>query len=196
MAKKKSNAKSILILIGIVVVIILVMFVYQPVMAWMSENRDIILASVIVVLLVGLVLLTWWYRERQKKRNEDYERLLSTIKEFKYQPTFREERPYQAMLYGYLKGKGMDVDYEVVTGGSRPDLVVSGVAIEVKGPTDAMALQTLSHKVMKYSNHYKYLLVVLFDCICSKYTLDETLMGLARMVKGRLKLEVVIKRVE
>lgn len=194
MVKKKSNTKPALVLIGIGILVILGIFVAQPVIAWITDNRDIIIASMIALVVVSVAIFIWWYKERLKKRNEAFYRLVETIKNFRYQPTFREERPYQAMLYGYLKGKGFDVEYEVSTGGSRPDLVVEGIAIEVKGPTDAMALQTLSHKIMKYSNHYRHLVIVLFDCICSKYTLDETMMGIAKMVKGRLKLEVIPKR--
>jgi hypothetical protein len=192
--KKKSNSKPTLILIGIAVVIILCMFIAQPVLAWVSENKGILLASLIAVVVVAVALFIWWYTERRKKREEAFYRVVGTIKSLDYTPTFREERPYQAMLYGFLKGKGFDVSYEVQTGASRPDLVVDGIAIEVKGPTDSMAMQTLSHKIMKYSNHYKFLIIVLFDCICSKYTLDETLMGIAKMVRGKVKLEVITKR--
>lgn len=194
MAKKKSDAKPTLILIGIVIVIIISAFAVQPVLAWVSENKGILLASLFAVVVVTVALFIWWWRERCKKQEEAFYRVVDTIKALKYYPTFREERPYHSMVYGYLIGKGFDVKWEVGTGGSRPDLVVDGVAIEIKGPTDAMALQTLSHKVMKYSNHYHFLVVVLFDCICSKYTLDETLVGLAKMVKGRMKLEVIVKR--
>lgn len=194
MKAKKRNPKPTIIIIGIAIVVILCMFVAQPVLAWVSENKGILIASLIAVVVVAVALFAWWYTERLKKRNEAFYGLVGTIKSFSYQPTFREERPYQSMLYGYLKGRGLDVEYEVGTGGSRPDLVVDGIAIEVKGPTDSMALQTLSHKIMKYSNHYKYLIIVLFDCICSKYTLDETMMGIVKMVKGKMKLEVIVKR--
>lgn len=196
MAKKQSNAKPTLILIGIVIVIILSMFFAQPVLAWVSDNKGILIASLIAIVVVTVALFIWWHIEQRKKQNKAFYDLVEGIKSFKYTPTFREERPYQSMLYGYLKGKGFDVQYEVQSGASRPDLVVEGIAIEVKGPTDSMALQTLSHKAMKYSNHYHFLIVVLFDCICSKYTLDETMMGLAKMVKGKYKMEVIVKRAE
>ena len=192
--RKKSDPKPSLIIIGIAILVIVGMFIAQPVLAWISENQGILLASLFAIVVVAIVLLVWWYRERQKKRNAEYYRIVEVIKSFDYTPTFREERPYHAMLYGYLKGKGYDVKYEVSTGGSRPDLAIEGIAIEVKGPTDSMALQTLSHKIMKYSNHYKFLIIVLFDCICSKYTLDETMFGIAKMVKGRTRLEVIVKR--
>jgi hypothetical protein len=193
-AKKKSNIKPTLILIGIALIIIISAFAIQPVLSWVSENKGILAASLIAIVVVTVALFIWWYREQRKKREEAFYRLVEVIKAFNYQPTFREERPYHSMLYGYLIGKGFDVKYEVGTGGSRPDLVVEGIAIEVKGPTDSMALQTLSHKIMKYSNHYRFLIIVLFDCMCSKYTLDETLMGIAKMAKGRMKLEVIVKR--
>jgi len=192
--KKQSNTKSKLVIIGLAIVVIVGFFVWQPVMAWLTENKDIILASIIALILVSVALLVWWYRERQKKREEAYFRLIDTIRNFKYQPTFRDERPYHAMLYGYLKGKGFDVEYEVGTEGSRPDLVIDGIAVEVKGPTDSMALQTLSHKIVKYSNHYRYLILVLFDCICSKYTLDETVTGIEKFTRGKHRLETIVKR--
>lgn len=191
---KKRNPKTALIIIGVAIVVILCMFIAQPVFAWISENRGILLASLIAVVVVAVALFIWWWQDKVKKRNEVFYSLVDTIKSFAYQPTFREERPYQSMLYGFLRGRGLSVEYEVQTGGSRPDLVVKGIAIEVKGPTDSMALQTLSHKIMKYSNHYRFLIVVLFDCICSKHTLDETMLGIAKMVKGKMKLEVIVKR--
>jgi hypothetical protein len=193
-SKKQSNAKPTLILIGIAVVIIFGIFVAQPVLVWINQNKEVLIASLLALVVVAVAIFIWRYREGQKKRNEAFYRLIEAIKAFNYTPTFREERPYHSMTYGYLIGKGFIVEYEVGTGGSRPDLVVGGIAIEVKGPTDSMALQTLSHKVMKYSNHYRYLIIVLFDAMCSKYTMDETLMGIAKMVKGRMKLEVVVKR--
>jgi hypothetical protein len=192
--KKKRNTKPTLILIGIAIVVIFGIIVAQPILTWIAENKEIIIASLIALVLVTVALLVWWWYERIKKQNEAFYRLVDAIKSLNYIPTFREERPYHSMIYGYLIGKGFEVKWEVGTGASRPDLVVEGIAIEVKGPTDSMAMQTLSHKIMKYSNHYHYLIIVLFDCMCSKYTLDETLMGIAKMVKGRMKLEVIVKR--
>ena len=194
MAKKKSNTKSTLITIGILILVVASIFVIPPLYSWVLDNKEPILFGIAVVAAVGAIILWWWFNERQRKRAELFYKVVDSIKSLSYAPTFREERPYHTMLYGYLLGKGFDVQYEVMSGGSRPDLVVEGIAIEVKGPTDSIALQTLSHKVMKYSNHYKYLCIVLFDCICSKYTMDETLMGIARFIRGKIKMEVVVKR--
>jgi len=52
---------------------------------------------------------------------------------------------------------------EIQTGASRPDIVIDEIAIEVKGPTDNQALNTLTTKCLKYSQYYKHLIIVLFE---------------------------------
>jgi len=197
-AKQKSNPKPTLIIIGIAIVVILCMFVAQPVLAWISENKGILLASFFAVVVVVVALFIWWHRERLKKQNEAFYQLTGVIKALRYTPVFNYEIDYQALLYGYLIGKGYtNIMYEPRSGDSRPDLSVDGIAIEVKGPTGADALRTIADKAMKYSNHYHFLIAVLFDPYCRFSKVDETISGLGRIIdKKRLRYEMVIKQAD
>jgi hypothetical protein len=73
------------------------------------------------------------------------------------------EQDYHRELQGYLKAVFPDARVEVQTGSSRPDVVVQNIAIEVKGPTYTRDLQTIADKLMRYSQHYDTVIVVLFN---------------------------------
>jgi hypothetical protein len=73
------------------------------------------------------------------------------------------EQDYHRELQGYIKAVFPDARVEVQTGSSRPDIVVQNIAIEVKGPTYTRDLQTIADKLMRYSQHYDTVIVVLFD---------------------------------
>jgi len=75
------------------------------------------------------------------------------------------EQPYHDRLFGYLQGKyGKAVSMEVTRGRSRPDIVVwDTVAIEVKGPTGSGELNTVASKIIRYKQHFKQFVCVLFD---------------------------------
>lgn len=73
------------------------------------------------------------------------------------------EQDYHRELQGYVKGLFPEARVEVQTGSSRPDIVVQNIAIEVKGPTYSRDLQTIADKLMRYSQHYDTVIVVLFD---------------------------------
>ena len=73
------------------------------------------------------------------------------------------EQDYHRELQGYIKAVFPDARVEVQTGSSRPDIVVQNIAIEVKGPTYSKDLQTIADKLMRYSQHYDTVIVVLFN---------------------------------
>lgn len=66
-------------------------------------------------------------------------------------------------------------------GSSRPDIVIGGIAIEVKGPTRDKDLKTIADKCMRYSQYYKQgLIVVLFDTDVNPYMYKEWFEGLKK----------------
>ena len=89
----------------------------------------------------------------------------NAIRSFTPSRRWQYERQYQYELYNWLKRDfPYTVGYEVQTESSRPDLVIRDIAIEIKGPTSNRELDTLTTKFLKYSNHYPYFFIVLFDC--------------------------------
>jgi hypothetical protein len=79
-------------------------------------------------------------------------------------PKLRKEFGYQMGLHGFLQNEFRETRVEVQKGHSRPDIVIGDIAIEVKGPTDYKALETISDKAMRYiPKNFKHLIVVLFE---------------------------------
>jgi hypothetical protein len=87
-----------------------------------------------------------------------------------------EEMYYQDTLATHLKTKlsGREVVIERQKGSSRPDIVVDNIAIEIKGPTNQQALDSVPSKCMRYRNHFPGgLIVVLFDVHVTDYYYNE-----------------------
>jgi tetratricopeptide (TPR) repeat protein len=96
--------------------------------------------------------------------NELLQELIQVIKDYQPVKPFKNEFLYQTNLCTYLQGKiPGGIGFEVQKGSSRPDLVVGEIAIEIKGPTDHPGLKTIADKINRYSLHWEYLIVVLFD---------------------------------
>jgi len=74
-----------------------------------------------------------------------------------------EARKQVNRLVDHIKAVFIDARIEVQTGSSRPDIVIQNIAIEVKGPTYSKDLQTIADKLMRYSQHYDTVIVVLFN---------------------------------
>jgi len=87
----------------------------------------------------------------------------NAIRMFKPSRRYEYEIDYQNELYNWLS-REFQVQYEIQTGSSRPDLIIKNIAIEIKGPTRNRELDTLTTKFLKYSNHYPHFIIVLFDC--------------------------------
>lgn len=127
-----------------------------------------------------------WEKDDQKIRQQiEQERLpnkvVEAIKEFKPFRQYKNEFPYQLDLARYLKEKFPNVVIEQQKGSSRPDIVVGDdIAIEVKGPTDNNALNTLTTKCLKYSGHYQHLIIVLFEPTFSEGNYNEIIEGMKR----------------
>ena len=102
-------------------------------------------------------------REREAEARKLVNRLASHIEEFTPSRHYNSEWEYHLELQGYIRGSFPDAQIEVQTGASRPDIVVDTVAIEVKGPTYSKDLQTIDDKLVRYSQHYDTIIVVLFN---------------------------------
>lgn len=127
--------------------------------------------------------------EIEKQEKEDNEakikeavqyRIIESIKKFTPSRKYGNEFGYHTELQGWLKSHFNNAVVEVQTGASRPDIVIGNIAIEVKGPTDNQALNTLTTKCLKYSQHYTNLIIVLFEPIFSESNYNEIVNGLKR----------------
>jgi hypothetical protein len=103
----------------------------------------------------------------------------NAIRRFKPSRNYQYEIDYQNELYSWLL-REFPVQYEKQTGSSRPDLIIKNIAIEIKGPTGNRELDTLTTKFLKYSNHYPYFIIVLFDCKFSEGHYNEIYNGILK----------------
>ena len=64
--------------------------------------------------------------------NDEFKEIGRSIGEFKPLKNYSSEYPYQAELAQCLKSRFTNTEIEVQRGSSKPDIVVNGIAIEVK----------------------------------------------------------------
>jgi hypothetical protein len=104
-------------------------------------------------------------KKRQAKKHlpEEVNKLVDAIEKFKPSRNYRNELPYQMELVGWLKGTYGFADIETQRGRSRPDIVTGDIAIEVKGPTTNRELKTIADKIIRYSQYFSKIIIVLFD---------------------------------
>ena len=113
------------------------------------------------------------------------------ILEFQPSRRYDNELPYQIELAGFLKSYYQDTKIEERRGNTRPDIVVEGVAIEVKGPTRDHDLVTLTDKCGRYRQYFPpNLIIVLFDIRVNQYRLNETV----KSIKNIFPEVVIIKK--
>ncbi|MFH1934299.1 MAG: hypothetical protein ABIN18_22345 [Pseudomonadota bacterium] len=128
-----------------------------------------------------------------KKRGMDdlVQEITTSIRKFKPVRRFKSEFPYQLELVGYLKSRFPSADIERQISSSRPDIVIGGVAIEVKGPTFRKDLDSIASKCMRYPQYFKRgLIVVLFNVQITQRYYDDWKKGLKSMFP-----EVVVIRI-
>lgn len=118
--------------------------------------------------------------EDEKYKDLLLSQIVESINSFSPLKDWPDEASYQLELLGYLKRDYPDIQYELQTGSSRPDLVIRNIAIELKGPTDNQALDTLTTKCLKYSNYYDHLIIVLFNPTFSDRHFNEIRQGIDR----------------
>jgi hypothetical protein len=106
-----------------------------------------------------------WKRAFEKAREEakPFNKAIKAIKEFEPARKYKNEFPYQTDLRGWLKSQFPNTEIEIQKGSERPDIVIGDIAIEIKGPTDSSALKSIADKAVRYLQHYKYFIVVLFE---------------------------------
>jgi hypothetical protein len=122
----------------------------------------------------------WQIKELTEEDVEQAQSLITEIQksiwEFKPLRKYFEEILYQDTLATHLRTKlsGREVVIERQKGSSRPDIVVDNIAIEIKGPTNQQALDSVPSKCMRYRNHFPGgLIVVLFDVQVNDYYYNE-----------------------
>jgi hypothetical protein len=90
--------------------------------------------------------------------------VIQEIKSFKpHKEILQKELDYQKELYGWLKRRFGQTQFEVQRGSSRPDLLIDNIAIEIKGPTDTKDLATIADKCTRYGQQFEKIIVVLFQ---------------------------------
>jgi hypothetical protein len=94
---------------------------------------------------------------------------------------YNKELPYQDTLASVLRERFPSTKIEVSRGSTRPDIVVRGVAIEIKGPTGMKDLQTIADKCLRYPQYYpRGMICVLFNVTVSDQLYTDWLKGMKR----------------
>ena len=75
-------------------------------------------------------------KKEGKDIDEFYLEVLETIHNFKPFERYKKELAYQIDLARWLQNKFPNTKIEETRGSTRPDIVIKGIAIEVKGPTN------------------------------------------------------------
>ena len=147
------------------------------------------LILLMIVILVFAILLRIYINKkrklREKIRRKEYlsflhNRVYEEIKRFEPSKNYENEIGYHAELQGWLKRIFPQSKIEMQIGSARPDIVIDNIAIEVKGPTDARALDTLANKCLRYSVHYESMIIVLFNPTVSKKYYDDITDGIKK----------------
>jgi hypothetical protein len=113
------------------------------------------------------------YRNMQKKKKEEaikqkygdlFLSVVNDINSFKpLLPDYENELPYHIDLARWLEAKYPMLKVEHQEGSARPDIVIGDIAVEIKGPTYEEGLQSIADKCLRYHQHFKKMIVVLFD---------------------------------
>ncbi|MBD3215915.1 MAG: hypothetical protein GF311_25110 [Candidatus Lokiarchaeota archaeon] len=128
--------------------------------------------------------------ERELKEMEDKLKrdgnnlLLKLTKEIiKFQPPreYKKELYYQDTLASVLRIKFPNTAIEITRGSTRPDIVVNGVAIEIKGPTYHRDLKTIADKCLRYTQNFPQgLICVLFNVNITNQLYKEWCRGMKK----------------
>ena len=118
--------------------------------------------------------------EKISKNGSDFLlELVKAIREFVPMRRYDTEIYYQDSLAIFLKTKFPDTKIEVPRGSTRPDIVVKGIAIEVKGPTSYRDLQSIADKCLRYTQYFPNgMICVLFSVNVSEHRYKDWLKGM------------------
>jgi hypothetical protein len=113
-------------------------------------------------------------------KDEKIQQILEKIDEFTpLLPYYPTELCYQLDLGRYLLNYFPSTVLEEQRSSARPDIVIDDVAIEIKGPTQYEALQSITEKCVRYPLYFKKgFIVVLFDVKITHRFLDDWQKGL------------------
>ncbi|MBN1215459.1 MAG: hypothetical protein JXA99_08435 [Candidatus Lokiarchaeota archaeon] len=125
----------------------------------------------------------WKVKELKDKIKKNGNKILLEVKkvilEFVPFRHYDKEIYYQDTLAQFLRSKFPDTKIEVSVGSTRPDIVVKGIAIEIKGPTSHKDLVSIADKCLRYKQNFPNgLICVLFKVNVSKQLYKEWLKGL------------------
>jgi hypothetical protein len=113
--------------------------------------------------------------------DENVKEVAAFIEKFNPSQDYTFELPYQTELVGWLKSRFPEAVIEKQRGSSRPDIVIRGIAIEVKGPTREQDLQTIADKCLRYSIYFKEgIIIVLFNVDVNPHRYKDWSEGLKR----------------
>lgn len=125
----------------------------------------------------------------EAQKTTQFDEIIKAIEEFRPSRRHRDESGYHFELQGWLSSRFPNSKVELQTGGSRPDIVIGKIAIEVKGPTDDRAVKTLAEKYVKYLNYYENLIYVLFEPCYSERKFKDIREG----IEKDTRVKIIIK---
>lgn len=165
-----------------------------PVADTNSSLESLIIFVSAVILLGFIVQRVIWKKGEAKSKETLFSMVVETINIFQSSKKYGNEFGYHTELQGWLKAHFPSAKVEVQTGASRPDIIIDNIAIEVKGPTDNRALDTLTSKCLKYLNHYSQFIIVLFEPRFSKSHYSEIEAGIIKHAESiGLNIKIIIK---
>lgn len=134
----------------------------------------------------------WERRDEEEKMKESLlYKVFESIEDFKPSRRYKNEFGYHTELQGWLKAHFPSAKVEIQTGASRPDIIIDDIAIEVKGPTDSQALNTLTTKCLKYSKYYTNIICVLFEPSFTDKNFQEIKEGINRTFPN---VSIIVKK--
>ena len=173
-----------------------------PIVNWFKQN----LHTIITIVLLSAALATtgtlvWLSRQKIVSRgsgdgtwnvkwtfpplnmkDELAFKVWHSIEVFKPSRYYELESGYHNELFNWLNKDFSQAEWESPTSrrASRPDISIGNIAIEVKGPTGNRELDTITHKAIRYRNHYDIVLFVLFSPHFTNEHFDDIKKGMKR----------------
>jgi len=190
--------KYLFALILIVVILYILQLLIQVIMFIQSNPMLILFVGLIIALIIAGYILqkTKSTKLASKERvinsyvmDEFLKEIVKAINDFNPVRKFDKEDYYQISLYSYLKAKFQYVRLEEQRGSSRPDITIRNIAIEIKGPTHSEDLKTIADKLIRYSQHFQHLIIVLFDLNVSRRYYQEWLNGIRKYFPDVIVIE-------
>ena len=183
---KRSNSISTNQKINAIIVIVFMILLFLiPGIAFLTIANPVGIFFIFMAML--FIILVFWRQishsfnnYKLRTNDSDVYKIKKAIESFKQSRNWPNESGYQAELYNFLKKEFPYSRLEEAQGASRPDIVIKDIAIEIKGPTTNEGINTLPSKCIKYSQHYRRLIFVLFSPKYSESNFQEIKTGIKR----------------